>query len=180
MLALAGALTTFSVQVHPRDFPAYDHDNLGPCFTKLDEKLHLLLKQWCRAISFRCHSELVQPSIYATSIDRDEYLVNTRMYLAIKAETDQADLIGKTPQLVECVGGPGGTPRATSASRSAADARTVPPDAIPLKLGFQYFSLNPKGPQWDSIGKSRNLAAYVPADLPNPQMELIILLPQPS
>ena len=45
--------------------------------------------------------KLVQPSIYATSIDRDEYLVNTRMYLAIKAETGQADVIGKTPHLIK-------------------------------------------------------------------------------
>src|SRR5690242_15883455 len=39
MLQLAGALTTFSTKIHPRDFPTYDHDNLGPCFTSLDEKL---------------------------------------------------------------------------------------------------------------------------------------------
>ena len=26
--------------------------------------------------------------------------------------------------------------------------------------------------------RARNLAAYVPSDLPNPQLELIILLPQ--
>src|SRR5437773_7811671 len=44
MLALAGALTTFSTTVHPRDLPAYDHANLSRCFRDLDEKLRLLLE----------------------------------------------------------------------------------------------------------------------------------------
>ena len=41
MLALAGALTTFSTTIHPRDLPTYDHDDLGACFTELDEKLRI-------------------------------------------------------------------------------------------------------------------------------------------
>ena len=45
--------------------------------------------------------KLVQPSIYATSIDNDKYLVNTKMYLAVSAETSQAEIVGKTPQLVK-------------------------------------------------------------------------------
>jgi type VI secretion system protein ImpJ len=31
---------------------------------------------------------------------------------------------------------------------------------------------------WEVIGRARNLAAYVPGDIQNPQLELIILLPQ--
>ena len=31
MLSLAGCLTTFSLKIHPRDLPDYDHDNLGKC-----------------------------------------------------------------------------------------------------------------------------------------------------
>ncbi len=44
MLSLAGALTTFSLQVHPRDLPVYDHDVLGTCSSELDEKLRFLLE----------------------------------------------------------------------------------------------------------------------------------------
>ena len=31
---------------------------------------------------------------------------------------------------------------------------------------------------WEAVGRARNLAAYVPGDFPNPQLELVILLPQ--
>ena len=53
-----------------------------------------------------------------------------------------------------------------------------PPPAIPVKLNYQYFSLSQSGGAWEAIHRARNLAAYVPADLPNPQLELLIVLAQ--
>jgi type VI secretion system protein ImpJ len=53
-----------------------------------------------------------------------------------------------------------------------------PPSAIPIKMKYQYFSLNQSGAAWESVIRARNLAAHVPGDFPNPQMELLILLPQ--
>ena len=41
---LAGALCTFTQDAHPREVPAYDHDDLGPCFHKLDEMIRYLLE----------------------------------------------------------------------------------------------------------------------------------------
>jgi type VI secretion system protein ImpJ len=52
-----------------------------------------------------------------------------------------------------------------------------PPSAIPVKLNYQYFQLSKSGAEWDAITRARNLAAYVPAELANPQLELVILLP---
>ena len=87
MLSLAGALTTFSRDIHPRQLPPYDHDNLGPCFTELDEKLRTLLETVVPTNFVSLPLKLVQPSIYATSIDNDKYLINTKMYLAVSCET---------------------------------------------------------------------------------------------
>src|SRR5208283_5960919 len=101
MLSLAGALSTFSAAIHPRDLPAYDHDNLGACFTDLDEKLRTLLETVVPTNIVSLPLKLVQPSIYATAVDNDKYLVNTRMYLAVSAETSQAEIVNKTPQLVK-------------------------------------------------------------------------------
>jgi type VI secretion system protein ImpJ len=179
MLSLAGALTTFATNVHPRDLPAYDHDELGACFTDLDEKLRLLLETVVPSNFVSLPLKLTQPSIYATSIDQDKYLANTKMYLAIAAESSQAEIVNKTPNLV----------KVCSAShiehlvRNALPGITLtyvpaPPSAIPVKLNYQYFSLAQAGVAWEAVQRARNLAAYVPGDLPNPQLELIILLPQ--
>ena len=179
MLSLSGALTTFSSTIHPRDLPAYDHDNLGECFGELDEKLRLLLETVVPTNFVSLPLKVVQPFIHATSLDQDKYLNNTKMYLAIGAETSQAEIVTKTPHLV----------KVCSASHIEHLVRNAlpgvpltyvpaPPSAIPVKLNYQYFSLSQGGLAWEAVQRARNLAAYVPGDLPNPQLELIILLPE--
>lgn len=54
----------------------------------------------------------------------------------------------------------------------------MPPSAIPIQLTYQYFSLNQSGPAWQAVERARNFAAYVPAEFPDPQLELVVLLPQ--
>ncbi len=179
MLSLAGALTTFSIEVHPRDLPSYDHDALGACFTELDEKLRFLLETVVPSNFFSLPLKLVRQSVYATSLDEDKYLANTKMYLAVSADIGEADLISKVPQLIKVCS-------ATHIEHLVQQALPglqlthlpTPPNAIPVKLNFQYFSLNQAGLAWEAIGRARNLAAYVPGDIRNPQLELIILLPQ--
>jgi type VI secretion system protein ImpJ len=179
MLQLAGSLSTFSPKIHPRDLPVYDHENLGSCFTDLDEKLRFLLETVVPSNFVSLPLKLVSPNIYATSIDKEEYLRNTRMYLAISADASPAEIIGRAPNLIKICSGDhiellvqralAGVPLIHSIS---------PPTAIPLKLNYQYFSLSQSGGPWETVVRARNLAAYVPGEFPNPQLELIVLLPK--
>jgi type VI secretion system protein ImpJ len=177
MLTLAGALTTFSSDIHPRDLPKYDHDTLSFCFPDLDDKLRLLLETVVPSNFVSLPLKLIQQAVYGTSISDDKYLKNTKMYLAIQAEMNQGEMIQKTPQLVKVCSvshiehlvrqALPGVPRTHV---------TAPPSSIPVKLNYQYFSLSQSGVAWEAIGRARNFAAYVPGDFPNPQLELIILL----
>ncbi len=179
MLSLAGALTTFSLKVHPRDLPAYDHDELGACFTDLDEKLRFLLDTVVPSNYVSLPLKLVQPSIYATSIDDEKYLTRTRMYLAFTADVSQADLIARTPQLVKLCSADLIDHLVQRALPGIPLAHVItPPSTIPVKLNYQYFGLNQSGGAWEAVLRARNLAAYVPGDFPNPQLELIIVLPE--
>lgn len=181
MASLAGALTTFSLKIQPRDLPAYDHEELGRCFTDLDEKLRFLLETVVPANFVSLPLRLVQPSIYATALAEEKYLTNTRMYLAIQAEMNEADLISKAPLLIKVCSATHIEHLVRQALPGVRLLHTPsPPSSIPIKLNYQYFSLNQSGGAWEAICRARNLAAYVPADFPNPQLELIILLPQPS
>jgi type VI secretion system protein ImpJ len=103
------------------------------------------------------------------------------MYLAISTETSEESIIRKVPQLVKVCS-------ATHIEQLISNALPgivlshlpSPPSAIPIKMKYQYFSLNQSGAAWDAVTRARNLAAHVPGDFPNPQMELLILLPQAS
>jgi type VI secretion system protein ImpJ len=179
LTSLAGALTTFSIKIQPRDLPLYNHDELGACFTDLDEKLRELLETVVPSNFFSLPLKLVQPSVYATTIDDDKYLMGTKMYLAISAEMNEADLIRRAPQLIKLCS-------ATQIEQLVRQALPgiqlthlpKPPGSIPMKLNYQYFSLNQSGAAWETVGRARNLAAHVPDEIRNPQLELIILLPQ--
>ena len=103
------------------------------------------------------------------------------MYLAIAAETDEPSLITKVPQLVKMCSGSHIENLIRQALPGVKLTRLAsPPSPVPMKLNYQYFSLNQSGPAWESILKARNVAAYVPGDFPNPQMELVIILPEKS
>jgi type VI secretion system protein ImpJ len=179
MLALASSLTTFSTTLQLRDLPDYHHDNLGACFSDLDEKLRTLLETVVPTNFVSLPLKLTQPSIYSTALANDKYLVNTRMYLAISADLSEADLLRRVPQLVKVCS----ATHVETLIRQALPGLQLmhvpsPPGSIPIKLNYQYFSLNQSGVSWEAVTRARNFAAYVPGEIPHPQLELIILLPQ--
>jgi type VI secretion system protein ImpJ len=179
MLALASTLTTFSLQVQPRDLPVYDHEQLGECFAELDEKLRHLLETVIPSNFVSLPLKPIRPSIYAASIFEDRFLENTRMYLAVQADMNEADLIEKAPQLIKVCS----ASHVEHLIRQALPGLQLthvmsPPTTIPIKLNHQYFSLNQSGLAWEAIGRARNIAAYIPGDFQNAQAELIVLLPE--
>ena len=99
------------------------------------------------------------------------------MYLAVNAEMPEGELIGKAPQLIKPCSATHLEHLVRNALPGLSMRHVIPPSAIPVKLNYQYFSLNQDGPCWEAIRRSRNFAAWVPSDFPNPQLELIILLP---
>lgn len=111
-------------------------------------------------------------------LSEDKYLQGTKLYLAVNAEMPEGDLIGKAPRLI----------KACSANHMEYLVRSalpgvplrhlpIPPAAIPVRLNFQYFSWSQDGPEWEAIKRSRNFGAWVPSDFPNPELELIIVMP---
>lgn len=179
MLALAGALTTFSATVHPGQLPAYDHANLSPCFTALDGMLRQLLDTVVPANCVSLPLRLVRPFVHATALDQDRYLSAPRLYLAIAADVKQPELVQKTPQMVKL----SAADRIDHLIRQALPGIGLtyvpqPPSALQVKLDFHYFQLSTQGDAWEAVTRARNLAAYVPSDFPNPQLELVVMLPR--
>jgi type VI secretion system protein ImpJ len=179
LTALGASLTTFSTTVRPRDLPLYDHLNLSKVFTDLEEKLRLLLETVVPTNVVSLPLKQVKNTIYATAIEQDKYLTNTRMYLAFSADTSEESIIRKVPQLVKVCSASQIEQLINMALPGITLSHvSVPPSAIPVKMKYQYFSLNQAGAAWETVIRSRNFAAHVPGELLNPQMELIILLPQ--
>ncbi|HTR78772.1 MAG TPA: type VI secretion system baseplate subunit TssK [Gemmatimonadaceae bacterium] len=178
MLTLAGALTTFSTTFHPRDLPAYEHEGLSGCFTRLDEQVRELLETVVPASTVSIPMRLVQPSVYAAALDQDRFLAAPQIFLAIAVEGKAPDIAHRAPQLLKV----SAASQLDHLIRQALPGISLthvptPPGTVAVKLDHHYFLLNKSGSEWDAVQRARNIAAYVPAEFPNPQLELVIMLP---
>lgn len=177
MLRLGGALCTFAFESHPRDLPLYDHRNLEKSFGDLDHHI-------------RTHLETIVPTqyieipmvkradyFYEAEITDQRVLDRARWIFAIRSGVSEPEAIAKTPQLVKLCSKqfvPQLVKRALPGM--ALTHLPVPPSAIPVKADFQYFSVSRSGPCWDHIVQTRQIGLYVPGDLPDPSIELLVIL----
>ena len=95
LLAFAGALTTFSEVLAPKHLPAYDHDNLGECFSDIAKKLIQLLEGNGKVNFVSLALRPVQRFMYASSIDDEKYLSSTHLYLAVSSKLSSAELVDR-------------------------------------------------------------------------------------
>ena len=179
MSSLAGALTTFSRTHHPRQLPAYDHEDLSGCFTALDTLVRELLETVVPATFASLPLRVVRPSVHATAIDEDRLLSAPLYYLAVAADVPPAELMQRVPMLLKV----GAADRVDLLIRQALPGLSLtyapsPPSQISVKLGHLYFQLGATGPEWEQVVRARNLAAYVPDEFPGAQLELVVVLPE--
>ena len=179
MLRIAGALTTFSATIHPRDLPSYEHDNLSVCFSRLDEQVRELLETVVPATTVSLPMKLVGPSVYAAALDQDRYLAAPQIFLAMSVDGRSADLPTRAPHLLKLAA----AGQLDTLIRQALPGVSLtfvpnPPSTVPVRLNYAYFLLQRSGPEWEGITRARNVAAYVPAEFVNPQLELVVVLPK--
>jgi type VI secretion system protein ImpJ len=176
MLGLAGALTTFSSSVHAISLPSYDHEDLSACFGALDGVLRQLLDTVVPERFVSIPLELTRTSIHAAAIDQDRYFTSKEVYLAVHAEGVDADRIAR---LLKMTSGD----RVDHLVRQAVGGIELthvrePGKDIPLKLDYRYFRVDQSGPEWASVRTARNVAVYVPSEIVNPRLELVVMLPR--
>jgi type VI secretion system protein ImpJ len=52
----------------------------------------------------------------------------------------------------------------------------VPPPAISPRVDMQYFAMDKAGACWDHMVATRRLGVYVPGELPEPYIQLLVVL----
>lgn len=177
MSRLGGALCTFGLEVHPRTLPAYNHADLGACFAALDEHIrrHLEIVMPSKAIRIPLHA--VESFLWNGEVKDERCLGAGRWILEIQSPIGEADLIANVPRLTKVCSArfvielikralPGLTLNYLS----------VAPPQIAARVESQYFSIHRAGPCWEHIVQTRQVGVYVPAEIPNPEASLIVIL----
>ena len=166
MLAIVGALSTFSNAADARTLPAYDHLRLGEGFAELERRLYALLDGASVEGAVSLPLKVTRPTVHAVAIDQPKWLEAPQWFLAVSSRLRQQDLIQKVLQGCKV----GSADVVDTLIRQALPGMelthvSVPPSAVPVQLDFQYFAVNKSGAAWESIQNARNLAMYVPAEL---------------
>ena len=177
MSRLAGALCTFGLEVHPRSLPAYDHRDFGVCFAPLDEHIRRHLEIVMPSKAIRIPLQSVESFLYNGEIKDQRCIGPSRWILEIHSPIGEADLIQHVPRLVKIC-----------SARFVLELikRSLPglplnhlhvaPPQIAAKVESQYFSINRTGPCWEHMMQTRQVGVYVPAEIPKPEITLIVLL----
>jgi type VI secretion system protein ImpJ len=175
MIALAGALTTFSAA--PTPLPAYDHLRLGEVFTLLDARVHELLDTAVPDSAVSRPLRVVRHSVHAVAVEQATWLQAPQWYLAVASSVRPIDVVSKV--LSGCKIASSDVVD-TLIRQALAGVELVhvaqPPAGLPIKVDQQYFVMRRSGPAWEAIERARNLAVYVPADLGDARLELVIQL----
>jgi type VI secretion system protein ImpJ len=177
MARLGGALCTFAIDAHPRELPAYDHMNLDRTFEAIDRyiRTHLetVLPTNCLVIPLVKTSDY----FYEGEIADQRCFGSTRWVLGIRSPVGEVELITRTPQLVKLCSKlfvPELVKRALPGMQLA--HLPVPPSAISARLDAQYFGVNKAGPCWEHLITTRQVGVYVPGEIPEPEIELLVIL----
>jgi type VI secretion system protein ImpJ len=174
---LAGALCTFGLEVHPRSLPAYDHDNLGDCFAKLDEHIRRHLEIVLPSKAIKIPLRPIESFLYHGEVKDERCVGPARWILEIQSPTGEADLIARVPKLTKiCSARFVGELIKRALPGLTLSHLSVPPAQIAARVESQYFSIHRAGPCWETIVQTRQVGVYVPAEIPSPQLSLVVLL----
>lgn len=177
LLRLGGALCTFALESHPRNLPVYNHLALDKCFAEIEN--HILTHLDLLAPS-NCIPILLTPVanyFYEGDVTDQRCLDRARWMLSVHSPIGDAEVITRTLQLVKVCSAqfvPQLVKRALPGM--VLTHVPVPPSAISPRVESQYFAVSRTGPCWDHIVQTRRVGVYIPGDIPEAEVELLVIL----
>jgi type VI secretion system protein ImpJ len=177
MSRLGGGLCTFAMDSHPRELPSYNHDRLTETFGALDLHIRRHLET---IIPTNCISIPLKPSaryFYEGAITDQRCLNPSRWILAISSKAGDVEVISRTPQILKFCS----AQFVPELVRRALPGMTLthlptPPPAVSARADCQYFGIARSGGCWEHILSTKRVGAYVPGDLPDAEIELLVVL----
>ena len=174
---LAGALCTFSLDSSSTALPVYDHDapaeGFAVLYRHIRTHLELVLPDTTLAIALQPAGEL----LYHADVTDGRAFGRTQWILGVRSRAGQADIILRFPQLSKVCSEQFVPELVKRALPGLAIAHLPsPPAAISPQPDMTYFALSQVGPCWDHISQTRKIGVYVPADFPQAELELSVIL----
>ncbi|MYM93096.1 type VI secretion system baseplate subunit TssK [Duganella vulcania] len=174
LLALAGAMMTYSKQYTLTQLPGYRHDDLAQCFSGLDHIIRDLLDTVISTKYFSITLYEEKPSYHLGKLDSGKIDQRTTLYLAVSAALPALELVEIVPLRVK-VGAPDDVEKCVLSAMPGVKITHAPqvPAAIPVQPDTYYFALEGKGVLYEQMLKAQSISIYVPAGIRDLRLGLI-------
>lgn len=181
LVRMAGELAALDPagEAHPRAFPAYNHEAPGPCFRALDALVRALIDA-AMPVAGYVTVALARDArgVFAGRVAADRLLEEADLYLVGAGDLTGAEASAELPQKLRVASPDRIDDVLRSYTRALAVTYVVrPPVQLPSREGLHYYRLEKQGPFWDAILRAREVAVFVPAELPALDFQLIALRP---
>jgi type VI secretion system protein ImpJ len=180
MARLAGALCTFSLDAHPRDLPAYDHDDLAGCFDGLDSHIRRNLEIVLPSNTVVIPLPPAEQQYFFTAAVPDErcFRKGAHWHVGVRSSAKGSDIAAGVPRLAKLCS----AEHIMRLVKEGLPGLTLehvpsPPSDISPRLGSHYFRVHLDGPCWTLMAKAGTAGVYLPGAIPDPELELTIVLP---
>lgn len=174
---LGGALCTYALESHPRSLPLYDHQHLGESFETLlahiRRHLDIILPEPCLRIPLSPTSKFM----FSGAITDQRCLGSGSWILAVRGGGPENEVIAKVPALVKVCS----EQFVVELVRRALPGFVLthmpsPPPSVSPRADTQYFLVNKGGPCWEHIRKTSRVGVYMPGDIPQAEVELLVIV----
>jgi type VI secretion system protein ImpJ len=174
LLALAGALMTYSKQYSLVHLPGYRHEDPAQCFSSLDHIIRDLLDTVISTKYFAIALSEDKPSYYIGKLDSEKIDQRTTLYLAVSATMAALELVEIVPLRVKA-GAPDDVEKCVLTAMPGVKIIHAPqvPAAIPVQPDTYYFALDSKGLLYEQMLKAQSISIYVPSGIRDLRLNLI-------
>jgi type VI secretion system protein ImpJ len=170
---LCGALHTFAAEGHPRDVPAYRHDDLTATFSALDARLRGLLDTNITARYVPMALTRTANGVWSARVP-ENVLDGHRFYLSVHSSAPPEKVSQQTPAKAK-VASAAKVPLLVAQAMKGLGLSylSVPPGEIPAQPGCSYFEVQRTGDEWTGIVDSRSIGVFLPPDFTDLKMEFM-------
>lgn len=174
LISLLGVLLGFGEQNLQVDFPVYQHENLALSFGVLEDKLRELISVVMPSTVTPLVLQRKSDTLYVITEIEALLFEKGSFFIACRLDKTEAVWIDQFQRQVK-VGSIADIEPIVAAALPGITLKYTqrPPKKLPVKIGYEYFYLEPQGDFWQKAKAAGNLALFLPYELRHGLLEFI-------
>lgn len=174
LVKLIAALKSFRPEAGVEDWPGYRHHDLGGVLHRLEDLLRTLLADAVASHLRGLELKREHDALYSVAGIDSRLLERASFFLAVQHDSADPAWVGDFARQVKAGSREDIELIVASALPGVRLVHTQrPPNRLPVKSGYEYFRIEPKGEFWERVLDHHSLGVFLPGAFAKAQVELV-------